>query len=181
MAISNDPNKKHFLYVLTVESEIFYCGYTQQQPEKRLKHHIHTSLNPTREDLINDAIRGDESAKRKMIRTAIEEGWNIEIKVMKEAPTYESLDENELLEELRAEGHLLTNSIAGSVWQPDCLPSNKVKKVERPYKPKKDEIEAIERLKKTTSPEEIQAFIDSFGFNFSNHKLTDWQKCIYTK
>lgn len=112
---------KHRIYGIYVEEECFYIGYSDRDLKQRLKEHIHQSLNPTKEQLLNDVITGEEAGKRKIIRTAIEEGFELTIKCLYEAYTYEPIDEQAFIVHYRQEGYVLTNVANGGNWQPHCL------------------------------------------------------------
>jgi|GEM_PF-3711450 len=198
----------HGLYVLKIEDTTFYAGYSDRSLDQRLKEHVYNALNPNSKEKINRAIRGNKpSDKDQMIITAQQEGWSITIEKMLEVPVYEPVDEDRFINDLKNDGHFLTNVAKGSIFQKYVMAGDELvvtadnqstvnvresiqnwkrrskdrtvaDKVNKPSKTKSkkqiEEAAAIERLKRITSPEEHQAYMESFGFNFSNHKLTDW-------
>ncbi len=117
----NNMYPKHRIYGIYVEDELFYIGYSDRDLDQRLKEHAYSSLNPTTDQLLNDVITGEENGKRKIIRTATEEGFELTIKCLKESYTYEPLDEEAFIQHYKQEGYILTNIATGGVFQKHSL------------------------------------------------------------
>lgn len=124
--------KTQHIYVLKVDDEIFYIGRTTRELTKRLEEHIFKALNPTKKDLVKDALLGFENPKRKVIRIATEEKWDITIESVYECPLTEELDEESWIQHYRRLGYCLTNTAKGNVWRDRSLikPKKKKKKIE---------------------------------------------------
>lgn len=118
---STQDHPKHFIYGLYCDDELFYIGYCSRPLQDRLNEHIYTALNPTYEQSVNEGVRGKIDDKRKIIQTAIDEGFKLTIKCLEERYTYEPLDEEWAIIDHRQKGHFLTNTAVGAVWQPHVL------------------------------------------------------------
>jgi len=142
---------KHGCYVIKCDSEIFYCGYIQDRPlQDRLKEHIYSALHPTTTQSINDIVRGDKSDKNKIITIAVNEGWDLTIEPILVKELWEEVDEDQMINHLRNEGHTLTNLMSGGMFQPYCLVNGKLVETSKVNRPElRSEIQTWKTKKKT--------------------------------
>lgn len=107
--------KKHYIYCLKVEDELFYIGYSNRDLQTRLKEHINQALNPNETQLINEGIRGKIDDKRKIILAAIDEGFDLTIEPLLEKPIDVDIDEQYYIDHYSKKMKIPTNKINGSI------------------------------------------------------------------
>lgn len=114
---------KHSIYCLKLEDTPFYVGYVLETNgrtlEDRLKEHIQSAKNPTKEQLENRAIRGGPTDKEKWILAALEDEIELTIEKIHTAELWEAIDEDYFIKYYKEDlQHPITNIAKGLVHQP---------------------------------------------------------------
>ena len=113
---------RHYVYSITIEGTPIYVGYTERSPSERLAEHLASAFgkNKTKTQILNDAARGQDTLKNRLIKQAVEEGLVVDIVILEEADGWIPLDEQAWIDEIGYDFKLV-NSMSGAVWQPYAL------------------------------------------------------------